>query len=59
MPDADPWAELLEAARDRLLRGQHDGPCDNEPYGDGACSLHVEASDRRDERLARAVAALS
>lgn len=48
-------AELVAAARDSLLAGAHDGPCDNEDDQYEACSLHVAAASGRRERLERAL----
>lgn len=45
--------ELLEALKELVLAGAHEGPCDNRdedglPFQDsGPCSLHLAASDRR------------
>ncbi len=46
--------ELIAAAEDALLRGHHDGPCDNQNIDD-ACSFHVATAGRRDDRLRAAL----
>jgi hypothetical protein len=50
----DPWMELLDAARDALRHGEHEGDCDSDsPYE--ACDLHMLAARLRHDRLAAAV----
>jgi hypothetical protein len=48
-------ARLIAAAEESLKHGQHDGACDNDEYGDDACSLHVAASGSRHAALRAAV----
>lgn len=51
-PDCGERAELSQALQiihELLKEGAHEGPCNNEEDERDACSLHVEASERRRE----------
>jgi len=45
--------EIVEAAREALKGGRHNGPC--ERTSDGACLIHIRTTRRRIERLADTV----
>lgn len=55
---ADQMADLVEAARESLKHGSHEGECDfdGDPYG--SCVVHVDTSQLRDKRLRAAIVAL-
>ena len=47
---------LRAAVRELLTAGEHEGECTNSgSWGDDACELHVEASNRREQMACQAL----